>query len=144
MPARASAREADESEDDVELASEAFDRAKAWLGAAASLTAESFAREEGEASADAVMRRRNPRLGLGATPKRRVDARADAAGAALARSVARARRDAAARAEVEAANGGGSESESENDRARASGRGSKRAGGSVYDRGGGTKGKKAR
>jgi len=144
MRARASEVYDGASDDDVELASEAFDRAKAWLGAASSLTAESFALEEATESRDAAMRRRNPRLGLGATPKRRMESRADAAGAALARSVARARRDAATRAATEATIGDESESDSENDRARASGRGSKRAGGSVYDRGVGTKGKRAR
>ena len=148
LVARAAARSRDDEDDDdyddddaaqeqaqdteVYANGVAFARAASWLGASASLTHETFAALE---TSDAVQTvgYRAPRLGLGATHKKRaVEAHNAATHKALTKSVARQKYALERKAREEAAAAEESESDSEDDRSKAMERGKKSRG--VYGR----------
>ena len=142
--ARAAARTAaaaDDDDDDAAAQDEdtevyangvAFSRAASWLGASASLTHETFAALETSEHVQTIGYR-TPRLGLGATHKKRaVEAHNAATHKALTKSVARQQYALERKAREEALAAEESDSDSEDDRSKALERGKKSRG--VYGR----------
>ena len=110
----------------------AFSRAASWLGASASLTHETFAALETSEHVQTIGYR-TPRLGLGATHKKRaVEAHNAATHKALTKSVARQQYALERKAREEALAAEESDSDSEDDRSKALERGKKSRG--VYGR----------
>lgn len=142
--ARAAARTAAAADDDDDAAAAqdedtevyangvAFSRAASWLGASASLTHETFAELETSEHVQTIGYR-TPRLGLGATHKKRaVEAHNAATHKALTKSVARQQYALERKAREEALAAEESDSDSEDDRSKALERGNKSRG--VYGR----------
>jgi hypothetical protein len=141
--ARAEARTAAADDDDDDAAAQdedtevyangvAFSRAASWLGASASLTHETFAALETSEHVQTIGYR-TPRLGLGATHKKRaVEAHNAATHKALTKSVARQQYALERKAREEALAAEESDSDSEDDRSKALERGKKSRG--VYGR----------
>ena len=139
--ARAAARTDDDDaatpaaqEEDTEVYANgvAFSRAASWLGASASLTHETFAELETSEHVQTIGYR-TPRLGLGATHKKRaVEAHNAATHKALTKSVARQQYALERKAREEALAAEESDSDSEDDRSKALERGKKSRG--VYGR----------
>jgi hypothetical protein len=141
--ARAEARTAAAADDDDDAAAQdedtevyangvAFSRAASWLGASASLTHETFAALETSEHVQTIGYR-TPRLGLGATHKKRaVEAHNAATHKALTKSVARQQYALERKAREEALAAEESDSDSEDDRSKALERGKKSRG--VYGR----------
>ena len=141
--ARAEARTAAADDDDDAAAAQdedtevyangvAFSRAASWLGASASLTHETFAALETSEHVQTIGYR-TPRLGLGATHKKRaVEAHNAATHKALTKSVARQQYALERKAREEALAAEESDSDSEDDRSKALERGKKSRG--VYGR----------
>lgn len=143
--ARAAARtdDADDADDATPAAAQeedtevyangvAFSRAASWLGASASLTHETFAELETSEHVQTIGYR-TPRLGLGATHKKRaVEAHNAATHKALTKSVARQQYALERKAREEALAAEESDSDSEDDRSKALERGKKSRG--VYGR----------
>ena len=141
--ARAEARTAAADDDDDDAAAQdedtevyangvAFSRAASWLGASASLTHETFAELETSEHVQTIGYR-TPRLGLGATHKKRaVEAHNAATHKALTKSVARQQYALERKAREEALAAEESDSDSEDDRSKALERGKKSRG--VYGR----------
>lgn len=106
----------------------AFSRAASWLGASASLTHETFAELETSEHVQTIGYR-TPRLGLGATHKKRaVEAHNAATHKALTKSVARQQYALERKAREEALAAEESDSDSEDDRSKALERGKKSRG----------------
>ena len=140
--ARAAARTDDADDDDDATAQDedtevyangvAFSRAASWLGASASLTHETFAELETSEHVQTIGYR-TPRLGLGATHKKRaVEAHNAATHKALTKSVARQQYALERKAREEALAAEESDSDSEDERSKALERGKKSRG--VYGR----------
>ena len=145
MPTTGASGAATSSEDDggdVRCVDAAFERAKSWLGASSGPSAMAFAAFAAEESATAALRRRHPRLGLGATPRRRASDSVAMRGIERALTKSAARTAAERRRNETNVEASESESESEDDRVKMVSRGGKRRGGSVYDDGGGRRGKR--